>query len=425
MNFSYCKSAYRKSALCVVRCAGAGVLLPCFLASAVPASAQNVPPPPKPIEVQSTGAAVNLPSEATVDSFLQATFGYDAKVRWKVSSIKPSPVPRLAQVDVTLTSPQGQQVSRFYITADGEHAVVGDIIPFGARPFDPARKTLEMGITGPARGPKEAAVTIVEFGDLQCPACKAAQPAIEGLIAAEPNARFVFQNFPLDMHNWAAKGAAYADCVGVASTDAFWKFITQTYATQADITAENVDEKLTALAEAAGLNGVDIAACAKTPGTEARVEVSLALGKLVGVTGTPTLFINGRSIGNISQVPAETLKRLVDFAFNDVSSQCNAIDQVVQIDDASGLTSGPGHCTGEADFWFTNTSSQAIDCAIIFHKSGRFDPASVVNFTLSPGEKSGGPGKISTCGSDTGQMTYRCFSHAENTASSCTAHIQW
>ena len=91
---------------------------------------------------------------------------------------------------------------------------MGDIIPFGAKPFDPVKKELEKGITGPSRGPKDAPVTIVEFGDLQCPACKAAQPAIEALIAAEPSARFVFQNFPLEMHNWAAKGAAYADCVG-------------------------------------------------------------------------------------------------------------------------------------------------------------------------------------------------------------------
>ena len=101
----------------------------------------------------------------------------------------------------------------FFVTADGEHAVIGDIIPFGAKPFEPAKRRLEKGVTGPARGPKDAPVTIVEFGDLQCPACKAAQPAIEALMAAEPNARFVFQNFPLEMHNWAAKGAAYADCV--------------------------------------------------------------------------------------------------------------------------------------------------------------------------------------------------------------------
>jgi protein-disulfide isomerase len=268
----------------------------------------------KPAEKPASGAAVNLPSEATVDSFMQQTFGYESQVTWKISSIKPAPVPGLAQVEVVVASPQGQQLSRFYVTADGEHAVVGEIIPFGAKPFDPAKKTLEKGITGPSRGPKDAPVTIVEFGDLQCPACKAAQPAIEALVAAEPNARFVFQNFPLEMHNWAAKGAAYADCVGHASTAAFWKFVAKTYETQADITAANADEKLTALADGAGVKGADIAVCASTPVTQAHVDASLALGKAVNVTGTPTLFINGRSIGNVSQVPAESLKGLVDFA---------------------------------------------------------------------------------------------------------------
>jgi len=257
---------------------------------------------------------VTLPSETTVDSFMHQTFGYEPQVSWKISSIKPAPVPGLAQVDVILANPQGQQISRFYVTPDGEHAVVGDIIPFGPRPYDPAKKTLEKGISGPAKGPKNAPVTIVEFGDLQCPACKAAQPAIEALVAAEPNARFVFQNFPLEMHNWAAKGAAYAECVGEASNDAFWKFVSKTYATQSDITAENADEKLTALANDAGVKGADIAACATTPITKAHVDASIALGKSVNVTGTPTLFINGRTIGNVSQVPPETLKALVEFA---------------------------------------------------------------------------------------------------------------
>src|ERR1700728_515349 len=271
-------------------------------------------PEMKPADKPAAGATVNLPSESTVDSFMQQTFGYEPQVSWKISSIKPAPAPGLAQVDVILATPQGQQLSGFYVTADGEHAVLGEIIPFGAKPFDPARRALEKGISGPSRGPKDASVTIVEFGDLQCPACKAAQPVIEGLIAAEPNARFIFQNFPLEMHNWAAKGAAYADCVGQASNEAFWKFVAKTYETQTDITAENADQKLTALADASGLKGADIAGCATTPVTKAHVDASIALGKLVNVTGTPTLFINGRSIGNVSNVPAETLKSLVDFA---------------------------------------------------------------------------------------------------------------
>jgi protein-disulfide isomerase len=265
-------------------------------------------------EKPAPASAVNLPSEATVDSFLQQTFGYDAQMSWKISSIKPAPVPGLAEVDVILASPQGQQSSRFFVTADGEHAVVGDIIPFGGRPFDAAMKTLQKGLNGPARGPKDAAVTIVEFGDLQCPACKAAQPAIEALVAAEPKARFVFQNFPLEMHNWAAKGAAYADCVGHASSDAFWKFVAKTYETQSDITAENADEKLTAIADGVGLKGADIATCAGTPVTKAHVDASIALGKAVNVTGTPTLFINGRTIGNVDPRMGDAYKGLVDFA---------------------------------------------------------------------------------------------------------------
>ncbi|MFZ0290090.1 MAG: DsbA family protein [Candidatus Sulfotelmatobacter sp.] len=284
------------------------LLLTCGLAAAQSSTTAKAADKP------ASAPAVNLPSEATVDSFMQQTFGYEPQVSWKIASIKPAPVPGLVQVDVVLASPQGQQISRFYVTADGEHAVVGDIIPFGAKPFAPMRKILEKGVTGPSRGPKDAPVTIVEFGDLQCPACKAAQPAIEALIAAEANARFVFQNFPLEMHNWAAKGADYADCVAQASNDAFWKFIAKTYEAQTDITAENADEKLTALADASGVKGADVASCAKTPATKAHVDASIALGKSVNVTGTPTLFINGRSIGNISQVPADTLKGLVDFA---------------------------------------------------------------------------------------------------------------
>jgi protein-disulfide isomerase len=270
--------------------------------------------PAKPAEKSAASADGSLPSEATVDSFLHQQFGYETDLTWKISSIKPSAVAGLAEVTVVLASPQGQQLSRFFVAPDGLHALVGEVIPFGARPFDPAKQLLDKGITGPERGPKDAPVTIVEFGDLQCPACKAAQPTIEALVAAEPAARFVFQNFPLEMHNWAAKGAAYADCVGRASNDTFWKFISKTYETQSDITAENADEKLTAIADGAGVKGADIVACAVKPETKARVDASLALGKSVDVTGTPTVFINGRRVGSFDPHLSDVYKSLVDFA---------------------------------------------------------------------------------------------------------------
>ncbi len=284
------------------------------------AAAQNATAKPstsKPERSLEKSSDVKLPSDATVDSFLQQTFGYEADLSWKISSIKPAPFGGIAEVTVVLASPQGQQGMKFYVTPDGEHALVGDVIPFGARPFDPVKSILDKGTTGPARGPKDAPVTIVEFGDLQCPACKAAQPTIEKLVAEEPNARFVFQNFPLEMHNWAAKGAAYADCVARASNEAFWKFISKTYETQSDITSATADEKLTALADGAGVKGADIAACAAKPETKARVDASIALGKQVDITGTPTLFINGRRVGNFDARMVDTYKALVEFAAKD------------------------------------------------------------------------------------------------------------
>lgn len=258
---------------------------------------------------------VSLPSEATVDSFLQQTFGYNPEISWKIASIKP--VSGVAEVTVVLASPQGQQLSKFFVTPDGGHAITGDIIPFGAKPFAKDEATLEKGIKGPERGPKSAPVTIVEFGDLQCPACKAAQPSIQQLVEGEPNARFVFENFPLDIHNWAMKGALYADCVAHASNDAFWKFIATVYDRQPEITAENVDDKLSQIADQSGVKGSEVAVCAAKPETKAHVEASIALGKEVDVNGTPTLFINGRRIGNVDPHMVDVYKKLVEFAAKD------------------------------------------------------------------------------------------------------------
>ena len=115
-------------------------------------------------------------------------------------------------------------------------------------------------------------------------------------------------------HDWAAKAAYYGDCIGRASPDAFWKYVAAVYDAQKDITASNADEKLTAIAEQSGANGPDTAACAAKPETAARVQQSVALGAALEVTGTPTLFVNGRKISNVSGLPYEVLKGLTEFA---------------------------------------------------------------------------------------------------------------
>jgi protein-disulfide isomerase len=132
---------------------------------------------------------------------------------------------------------------------------------------------------------------------MQCPHCAKAAPAIDQLLAQEPEAHFVFQNFPLPMHDWAEKAAGYVDCVGLLELRMMQSGnLSRRRLTSRPISPRsNADEKLKAIATASGANADEIAACAAKPDTKARVEASLALGKSVGVTGTPTLFINGRA----------------------------------------------------------------------------------------------------------------------------------
>lgn len=281
---------------------------------AVVAVAQQKPAPKTASSTKPVSAAAVLPSEEVVSAFMQQTLGYDPSYSWKVTSVKPAAAEGLAEINVTVSTPQGSQGQKFYVTPDGTHAILGEIIPFGTHPFEEAREQLKKGVNGPSRG--TGSVTVVEFSDLQCPHCKDAQPTLDRLAAEDKNARVVFQNYPLPMHDWAMKAATYADCVGRSSPDAFWKFVQSIYSAQSDITASNVDEKLTAFADASGTKGADMAACAAKPETTTRVEHSLDLGKSLDVSSTPTIFINGRKL-SAGGLPYDVLQKLVDFAAKD------------------------------------------------------------------------------------------------------------
>jgi len=279
------------------------------------------PPANKPAPIRTTnkqGAAPpakaesKLPSEQTVNEFMRRMFGYDATIRWKVLQINSTEIPNVAQVLVSINDQQRPWM--LYTAPDGQHAFVGDLIPFGTDPFAPARKEMDAKAKGPAKGPQNAAVMIVEFSDLQCPHCKQAQPTLEKLISEVPNAKMVFENFPIDqIHKWANLGARYADCIGHASNEAFWRFINGVFNEQDQITEQNAPDKLSEIAKAAGADPNATASCAASPQAKTNVIQSYELGVANGVSGTPTLFINGRKIVNINSIPYDQLKAIVQF----------------------------------------------------------------------------------------------------------------
>ena len=261
--------------------------------------------------------SANLPTEATVSAFLHHTFGYDQDLKWTITEIKPAPDPSLSEVDLIMNTPQGQQALKLYVTPDHKFAVSGDFVPFGADPYKPMRDLLNEKAKGPWRGSATPAVTIVEFGDLQCPACKRAQSTIEKLMTDVPNAKLVFEQFPLTaLHKWAMTASKYAVCVAKQNKDAFWKYIDTVYQNQdtmEPMSVEQVEPKLKQFASDVGVNADQVQQCTNDPGTEAQIITSQELGKQVEVTGTPTLFINGRKIGNVGGIPYDTLKTITEF----------------------------------------------------------------------------------------------------------------
>ncbi len=284
--------------------------------SAAPAGNANAAKPSTPAAASTAGT--NLPSEATVNAFFHRMFGFEPNLVFKVLSIKPSPMDGLAEVTAEVNTPNGQQMTRLFVEKD--HAITGELLPFGPDPFVKDRAILDKQAFGPTKGPASPAITIVEFGDLECPACKQAQPVIEKLMSSEPKVRLIFQNFPLEtIHPWAEKASAYVDCIDRENNDAAWKFIASVYEQQDAVDqqyeagAAALTNKLNELAAGVGVDAKKVAACTDSAETKQRLERSMKLGQEVEIAATPTLAINGRRVGNVVGMPPEVLKSLVDF----------------------------------------------------------------------------------------------------------------
>ncbi len=259
-------------------------------------------------------ASATAPTTETAEAFLKRMFGYNENIAFKVASIKPTGAAGINEVTAVVNTPQGQQALRFFVTGDGEHAIMGEMMPFGVDPFLKDREVLKKEAFGATKGPADAQLQIVEFADLECPACKQALPAIERLQQDFPNAKFIFQSFPLvQLHPWASTAAKYLDCISRQSNDGGWAFIDAVYAHQGEITAANLKEKLATYVGLANQDPAKIAACSETPEEEARIQQSIKLANQVNVTQTPTLFINGRGVAGMNPQEYDQLKQVVQY----------------------------------------------------------------------------------------------------------------
>jgi protein-disulfide isomerase len=140
-----------------------------------------------------------------------------------------------------------------------------------------------------AQGSADARVTLVEYGDFECPSCGAAYPVLREVRRAfGPNLRFIFRHYPLrDTHPHAEAAAEAAEAA--AAQGKFWEMHDRLFGHQAAL-----DERsLVRHARKLGLDEMRVERELAAKTHAARVERDIESGRAGGVRGTPSLFING------------------------------------------------------------------------------------------------------------------------------------
>lgn len=168
--------------------------------------------------------------------------------------------------------------------------------------------TVELGKNDPARveGNPKAPVTIVEFGDFQCPFCGRVEPTLMDLLKKyHGKVKLAFRDFPLRAIHPFAEGAAEAGRCAEAQGK-FWPMHDAMYADQSKLSEDDLIKTAASL----GMNSSAFASCMKSGKYRAAIEQDEATGLKAGVTGTPAFFINGRFLSGA--VPEERFQEIID-----------------------------------------------------------------------------------------------------------------
>ena len=159
---------------------------------------------------------------------------------------------------------------------------------------------------GYTQGPKDAPVTLVEFTDFQCPFCGKAVATVKEVMQQYPGkVRWVFRDFPIaSLHPKAPKAAEAARCAGEQGK--FWEYHDLLFDSQSQATPEDFKR----LADQLKLDPKNFKQCLDSGKQQAAIQSDIEEGARLGITGTPTFFINGRML--VGAQPLESFRRIIE-----------------------------------------------------------------------------------------------------------------
>ncbi len=262
--------------------------------------------------VKNQPAAQQAPSQSAtsntiapqVEAYLRKLYAWGPEFTLSFSALRESGIPGLYELTVEIGKGEQKDSGTLYVTRDGRYLFRGELSDLTKDPIADTRTKLHVE-DSPTLGPADAKVTLVEFADFQCPACRQLHAGLKPLLGRYPQVRLVFKDFPLSqIHPWARTAALAGRCAYTQAPSAFWKFYDLVYENQDLVSPENAWGKMLDFATRAGLNAEDLKACMSRPEAGQAVDASFKQGQQLAITSTPTVFVNGRrAVGpDLSQI---------------------------------------------------------------------------------------------------------------------------
>jgi len=186
----------------------------------------------------------------------------------------------------------------------------------------------------PWRGAENAKVSVVVYDDFQCPFCAKMYVTLmnEVMVHYRDRVKIVMKDFPIvDAHPWAMRAAIDSHCLADLDLSAFWDFSDYVHTHQQDVSARvkasgsndltAVDALTREIARKHSVKADALRACLLQQ-APAKVDASLQEGKVLGVSATPTMFVNGQEVeGGLTD---EQLRVMLDRALTDAKGNPSA-----------------------------------------------------------------------------------------------------
>jgi protein-disulfide isomerase len=256
-----------------------------------------------------------------IERQVRATYSVPASVKITVGPLRPSDFANYDTVTITMEGGEKKQTYDFLLSRDGKALVRMTKLDLTKDPYAEAMKKISLA-GRPTRGSKDAKVVVVNYDDFQCPFCSRMHQTLFPELLKEYGDRvqFVYKDYPLsEIHPWATHAAVDANCLAAQNNDAYWDFADHVHANQREVSSEKgreaqfaaLDRLTTEQGQKHNLDQTRLQSCVKAQ-NEDTIKASMREADGVGVTATPTLFVNGQEMDGA--LPIEELRAVLDRA---------------------------------------------------------------------------------------------------------------